>query len=276
MSPIRRAASSKRGGRAPAGVVWLWLAAAGAGLSCGSPAPSSGHPVTRVAISAATGGTASIPGGRFKVQIPPGALKQDTAITIQQIDSPGAGDVGPVYDVGPTGTVFNPGHPVTLTFSLANVSVDFSVERSLKVATFSGGRWMPVTSAVDTGSGVVTGQISHLSPWTLIVYTPESDAGTGGDMDGGAGAGGNDDAAGDAAASGGTGGGTGGAKADASTGDAKADAKADAPGAAGAGAAGAGAAGAGSECGAVIRLVLHEQVFELHQPAVKAQIDLPG
>jgi hypothetical protein len=183
-SSIPRRPSSKRVAFA------VWLSAACAALSCGSPAPSSGHAVTRVVIGAAMGGTAAIPGGHFKVQIPPSALKQDTAITIQQIDPPVAGNLGPVYEVGPTGTLFQ--RPVTLTFSFAGVQLGGADPMTLHVATFSGGAWVPVTSAVDSGSSLVTGQITHLSPWTLIVYTssvlpPEPEAGTGGDMDGSAG-----------------------------------------------------------------------------------------
>src|SRR5262249_1972475 len=127
--------------------------------------------------------------GKLKVVIPRDALKQDTAITIRQIDPPAAGAIGPVYEIGPTGTLFQ--RTVTLAFSFAGLSLDGADPMTLHVATFSGGKWVPVVSAVDRGNSIVTGQITHLSIWSLMVYTdvvvpPEPDASTGGDMDGGA------------------------------------------------------------------------------------------
>jgi hypothetical protein len=166
----------------------IWLAAACAGLSCGSPAPSSGRPVTRQVIGAA-GGQASAASGRFKIQIPPGALMSDVAITIRQVDPAVAGAIGPVFEVGPTGTLFQ--KQVTLSFTFTNAQLGGIGSRDLHVATLSGGQWVPVTSTVDLTASLVTGQITHLSPWTLIVYTavvpPEPDASTGGDDGGGAG-----------------------------------------------------------------------------------------
>ncbi len=231
MSPTRRAARPDAGLRASA--VAVWLTAACAGLSCGSPASSSGRPVTTQFIVAAAGGQASTSTGTFRVQVPPGALKVDGAITIQQVDPPAPGALGPVYDVGPTGTLFQ--RPVTLSFSFAGLSLAGVDPTTLHVATLSGGKWVPVTSAVDRASSVVTGQITHLSPWTLIVYTdvvpPEPDASTGDDVDAGANAPSGE--GGSSGAGGGSAGTDGGAR--------------DASGAAGSGGAGARRAAAGRE-----------------------------
>jgi hypothetical protein len=178
-------------------------------------------------ISAAMGGQASTANGKVRLTIPRGALKQDTAITIRQIDPPATGAIGPAYDIGPTGTLFQ--QPVTLAFSFAGLPLGGADPQTLHVATFSGGKWVPVVSAVDSGNSIVTGQITHLSIWSLMVYTdvvpPEPDASTGGDVDGGA----------DAPTGGGGQGGTAGATAGTSG----------AGGAAGAGGA-TGAAGVGS------------------------------
>src|SRR5262249_13167047 len=81
----------------------VWLAAALAGVPCGSPATSNGQPVTRQVVGP-NGGTAATSNGRLKVLIPAGALKADVAITIQQVDSPAGGAIGQVYEIGPTGT----------------------------------------------------------------------------------------------------------------------------------------------------------------------------
>jgi hypothetical protein len=222
--------------RAPAIVVWV--AAVCAGLSCGSPAPSNGRMVSRQIVTATGGGLASTPNGKFKVQVPPGAVYKDTTITIQQIDSPGGDQIGPVYEVGPTGTMFL--KQVTLAFSFSGLPLNGADPTTLHVATYSGGKWVPVTSQVDRASSIVTGQITHLSKWTLIVYTdvvpPEPDASTG-DMDAGAdvGSGGGGEAGSSAGADGGA-----------------SDAAAGAGGKAGAGAGGqsGGAGGAGGKAGA--------------------------
>src|SRR4051812_46514702 len=100
--------------------------------SCGSSSPSSGHPVTRQVITQA-GGQASISGGRFKLQVPQDALKQDVAITIQPIEVSVAGALGPVYEVGPTGTQFQ--RPATMSFSFANLSLSSDDVQNLHVAT---------------------------------------------------------------------------------------------------------------------------------------------
>jgi hypothetical protein len=211
--------------------------------------------VTTQFIVAAAGGQASTATGTFKVQVPPGALKVDGSITIQQVDPPAPGALGPVYDVGPTGTSFQ--RPVTLSFSFAGLSLAGVDPTTLHVATLSGGNWVPVTSAVDRASSVVTGQITHLSPWTLIVYTdvvpPEPDASTGDDIDAGAsgeggssgagGGAGTDGGARDASGAAGSGGAGGKAGGGAGTGGAAGS------GEGGAGA-GGGAAGGGGQGGA--------------------------
>jgi hypothetical protein len=194
----------------------LWLAAAATGLGCGSPGGSSGRPVTRVEIGPA-GGLVSAANGRIKVQIPAGALTSKVAITIQQIDPPAAGTIGQVFEVGPTGTTFL--QPVVLSLRFAAADLGGAAPLDLRVATLSRGAWVPVASTLNSGTNMVGGQIKHLSPWTLIVYTapipPEPDAGSGGTggtagPDAGASEGG---AAGAASGSGGAGGtgGTGGA-----------------------------------------------------------------
>jgi hypothetical protein len=218
-------------------------------------------------ISASAGGLAATVNGKLKVQIPPGALKQDTAITIRQIDPPASGAIGPAYEIGPTGTLFQ--RTVTLAFSFAGMPLGGADPTTLHVATFSGGKWVPVVSAVDLGNNIVTGQITHLSIWSLMVYTdavvpPEPDASTGGDMDGGAdapsGQGGSTGQGGTAGVTAGTGGGggkagTGGASGNAGTGGGgQAGGAAGSGGVAGSGGAGttggAGAGGAGGGAGA--------------------------
>jgi hypothetical protein len=131
-------------------------------------------------VITADGGQVSVSSGRFRILVPKDALKRDTAITILQVDAPAAGAVAPVYEVGPTGTAFK--RPATLSFNFATLNVSPGDVPNLHVATLWNGQWVPVASNVDRLSNVVTGQISHLSPWTLIVYSlplpPAPDAGS--------------------------------------------------------------------------------------------------
>jgi ZU5 domain len=221
----------------------LWLAAVATGLACGSP--SSGRPVTRAVIGPA-GGQVSAAGGRIKVQIPPGALASDVAITLVQIDPPAAGAIGPVFEVGPTGTTFL--QKVTLTLRFAAADLGGASPLDLRVATLSRGVWTPVASTLNQGASTVSGQIMHLSPWTLIVFTdpipPEPDAGSGGaggDGGGAAGGGGQDASASEGGAAGAAAAGSGGA---AGTGG-----RGGAGGAAGGGAGAGGKAGGGGAAG---------------------------
>lgn len=259
-SPIRPAAPNS----APAArraFTFVWLAAAFASLACSASAPSDGRPVTRQVVGP-MGGTAGTSNGRIKVLIPAGALKTNVDITIQQIDAPGPGAIGPVFEVGPTGTQF--AMPVTLAIKFTSADLDGRSPSSLHVATFSRGSWVPVVSSVNLAASVINGQITHLSPWTLIffddVVPPEPDAGaagSGGEDDGGAGASGQSgsDGGGDAAADAGAGsdasggkGGSGGAGNGGTDGGAGGGAGAggkDGGGAAGSGGAGAGGAGSG-------------------------------
>jgi hypothetical protein len=173
----------------------FWVAALAAAVACSSPAGPDGQPVTRLRVGPA-GGQVSANGGRVRLTIPPGALAMDKDITIAQINSPASGNVGPVYDIGPSGTQF--AQPVLI--SLRYVSADVSnVDTSkLKIATLSGGAWAPIASTVTAVNSVVSGQIMHLSPWTLVVsdtVVPQPDGGAAGATGGASPDGGSSDAA---------------------------------------------------------------------------------
>ena len=200
--PWRPSSARRRSGASDAA---LWLAAVCASVSCGSPSTSSGQPVTMQLIGDPTlGGTATSPNGRLKVQVPPGALSAPLTITIAT-DPAVVGTVGPVYEIGPTGTQFM--HPVTLSLRFTTADLAGGAATSLKIATLLKGNWVPIASSVDLGASVVTGQITHLSPWSLIsddaVVPPAPDAGGTSGTDGADAAAGSTGAAG---ASGGEGG----------------------------------------------------------------------
>jgi hypothetical protein len=255
---IRRASALDRA-RAPA--LALWLVAGAAVVSCGSPGASSGQPVTTQMIVNAQGGQAISANGRLKIEFPPNALMTGSAQITIQTKPAAVGTVGPVYEIGPAGTQFV--HPVTLSLRYTSADLGGLTGDSLKVATLSDGAWVPISSSVDFEASVVTGQIMHFSPWSLIFYdapVPTSDAGVpdggagddggadasaaAGGASGGGGAGGNGGAAGGPSGNGGAGG-SGGAGGAGGSGGAKSDA-----GIAGMGAAGAGGTDGGGSGGA--------------------------
>src|SRR5262245_13424014 len=130
MHPSRN--NPRSAGTLPA--AFVWLAALVASVSCSSTPPSNGRPVTRQVVRP-EGGMAQTPNGRLKVQIPNGALKSEVAITIQEVDSPAAGAIGPVFEIGPTGTPFLV--PVTLSIKFTSADLQGRDAAALHVATLS-------------------------------------------------------------------------------------------------------------------------------------------
>ncbi|HVU52820.1 MAG TPA: hypothetical protein VHL80_19195 [Polyangia bacterium] len=136
-------------------------------------APSDASPASAYAVAGAPvigpeGGVDAL--GTFSITIAAGALTHDTPITIQQIEAPVEGAVGPVYEVGPTGTLFLT--PAAVLLSYGDLELGGVDPNSLRVATFAGGRWTPVPSFVNPVVRVVSAQITHLSPWTLVSTVP--------------------------------------------------------------------------------------------------------
>jgi ZU5 domain len=235
------------------GPLGAWLAAAAVvSLSCGSPAPG-GQPVTQQVVGPA-GGQVTANGGRVKLTIPPNALKTNVPITIGQVSSPASGALGPVYEIGPTGQTF--AQPVVISLVFASADLKGAAASTLHVATLSKGAWVPITSSVSFATNSVAGQITHLSPWTIISYDkvvpPEPPVGGtgGGNDDGAAGAAGGSEPDASVAGSDGAAGATGGADGGAGTdGAAGKDGGAGAGGTGGAGGK-AGSGGAGGKAGA--------------------------
>jgi hypothetical protein len=218
--------------------------AAAVSLSCGSPSPG-GLPVTQQVVGVA-GGQVTANGGRVKLTIPPNALKTNVPITIGQITSPAAGAVGPVYEIGPTGQTF--AQPVVISLVFKSADLNGATASSLHIATFSQGAWRPIASSVSFANNSVAGQISHLSPWTIISYddeVPPETGGTGGGSDDGAAGAGGDGPDASVGGSGGAAGRTTGADGGAGTGGAGGNKDGGAAGAGGAG----GKAGAGGTGG---------------------------
>jgi hypothetical protein len=144
----------------------LWLGLALACVACGGPPDIGGQPI-KTTIIGQDGGQAASVTGLLKLQIPPGGLESPIAITIQQIDPPGAGVVGQAFELGPSGTVFK--QPVTVVVRYSDSDLGVNSPGNLQVATFVHGAWQPVPSMVNAGVGMVSAQIDHFSPWSLVM-----------------------------------------------------------------------------------------------------------
>jgi hypothetical protein len=140
------------------------MAATGGG-GCGSSSTVD-RPIVTMMIGQA-GGSLSSANGRLDVTVPPGAVASDVAFTIEQVDSPRAGAVGQVFELGPSGMTFL--QPVTLGLHFSAADLGTNSPESLQVATLASPGWEPVPSICDLTTSVVSGGVMHLSPWTLIL-----------------------------------------------------------------------------------------------------------
>jgi hypothetical protein len=141
-----------------------FVALALAGAGCGtSPV---GEPPIKTVIIGPEGGQAGSVNGELKIQIPPGGLDTSLAITVQQIDAPAMGAVM-AYELGPSGTTF--ATPASLLFHYKPSDLGAGGPSAFKVATFAGGAWQVVPSQVDDSIGMVSADITHFSPWSLVV-----------------------------------------------------------------------------------------------------------
>jgi hypothetical protein len=96
----------------------MWIVAM---LGCPPPIPE-GPPVGSAALSAAEGGAVASEDGGLTLTVPPGALTEDTTITVERLDQADwpaeiaeNPPIGGVYAVGPEGTTFST--PVTFSWA---------------------------------------------------------------------------------------------------------------------------------------------------------------
>lgn len=108
-------------------------------------------------IRAAEGGFVELNG--FRVDIPAGALAQDTRVTI---DLPSGGLLTEplIAEFGPHGTQFST--PVTLTFPLSGVSLNGD---PVEVARWEGSVWRSLGGTVSADGRTLQGQTPHFSTY---------------------------------------------------------------------------------------------------------------
>jgi hypothetical protein len=139
----------------------LLLAACSGG---GSGGGSSGTPSDSVSGEVgAAGGTLTTPSGSVQLVVPASALATSVAITIapSTANTP-SGNIGGVFDLGPSGTIFSPPATLRVRYDPALIPIEVD-ETSLTLAFASGSTWTDVPTAVDTVGRTLIGQVAHFS-----------------------------------------------------------------------------------------------------------------
>lgn len=157
------------------------LSACGGGGStvpdANNPPPSQGGVPTAVGNAAglavsqtigAGGGRLTLEGGRVTLDVPSGALTQNTLITAQPVTNHAHGGLGQAYRFGPEGVRF--AKPVTLTFRFDEGDVVGSAPEALGVAfQRQEGVWEWVKAPVlDRATRSVSISTNHFSDWSLV------------------------------------------------------------------------------------------------------------
>ena len=82
--------------------------------------------------------------------------------------------VGLVYNLGPTGSTFNP--PVSLTFTFKGVQLSSDINgKGLTLAYWddNGKQWVPIeTENIDMVNDTITAAVSHFSTYAVLYYPP--------------------------------------------------------------------------------------------------------
>jgi len=146
----------------------------GAGQSTGGSAGESTaaepEPVSET-IDAADGGTVETESGSASIEIPAGALSEDTEITLEELDrseQPDADDLGSnAFEFGPDGTQFE--EPVTITIRL---DADVPEGQTAVLAVLEDGSWSPIEGSSVSGSEV-TAEVTHFSTFAILFVDDE-------------------------------------------------------------------------------------------------------
>ena len=116
----------------------------------------------------AAGGTIQSPDGQITIDIPAGALTQDTEIGIQPIKNTAASGIGHSYRMTPHGKIFQ--KKVTVRFSYAKAERRISSTKALEVAYQNEkGEWTCIGGSVnDRVQKTISVQTDHFSDWAFV------------------------------------------------------------------------------------------------------------
>ena len=127
----------------------------------GDEAPS-GTTSTALAVSATEGGSVALESGWAAVEIPAGALSDDTTITIEA-QPPEADTLSGVYDFGPDGTTFNTPVQISLAFD-----GDVPEGKEAVLAWQDGTQWVHLAGSQLAG-GKVSAPVEHFTRFAVVL-----------------------------------------------------------------------------------------------------------
>lgn len=148
-------------------------------LSCAGP--SAKETLIEKLVSAAEGGSVTSPDGKIALEIPPGALAEDTTVSVKVVpedewtdDLKSIEPAGAVYSLEPDGLEFS--QPVTITVRLdpddtAELDLEEGIPAFISLSRSKDGTWEVLANGrtdfqVDTGVVLVTAEMDHFSLWT--------------------------------------------------------------------------------------------------------------
>ena len=135
---------------------------------------------TAVAVGPA-GGSFTFAGGKVKLEVPPGALAQETAIKVMAASKYPADSrlvAGTVYDLLPDGAVFKKAVKLSIAYDSSKVPAG-ATEAALRIHRVASGAWKPVGGGgVDTAAAVVWDHIDGFSTYGIKGRSPTGPDGT--------------------------------------------------------------------------------------------------
>jgi hypothetical protein len=118
-------------------------------------------------VIGAGGGSVASADGTVRIDVPAGALDNDTTITIAPTTTGTPNGAGQAYEIGPSGTQFH--SDVTMTFRYAGVDLAGHGATELRVGTIVSGSWQAIGGyATDANAQTVSGTTTHLSVYGLF------------------------------------------------------------------------------------------------------------
>jgi hypothetical protein len=157
--------------------LWIgWLTFSLAASACGTDVTPNTIPPTQFNVTTA-GGTISLAGGLVTIDVPAGAVAQDTMLTAQSAVNPPASGLlvgGSAVDLGPNGFTFLRSVQVTIRYSTLSLPAGVGGSE-LRLNSVVNGAWTPVRgSSADEPSETVTASIRHFSTYGLVAVSVAS------------------------------------------------------------------------------------------------------
>ncbi len=133
----------------------------------GTVDPNEGLDPVEEVVTATGGGILKTANGSAALDVPAGALAEDTTLTLKVVAKE-SGTATSVYEFGPDGTQFLT--PVTLSIKYDG---DPGTGNKAVLATYSDGEWVEIAGSA-AANGMVSGQISHFSKFAVVIVDGEA------------------------------------------------------------------------------------------------------